>query len=108
MNKRSSAPARIFAVTTLVVALIVAIAVIGGALGGGDSSDSGKRGHHSKAARQARKQARENIPATYEVKSGDTLISIAHHNGVTVHRIEVLNPEVDPQILIAGEQLKLR
>lgn len=107
MNKRSSAPARVFAVTTLVVAVVVAIVIIGGALGG-SSNDSGKHGHHSKAARQAKKQARENIPATYEVKSGDTLISIAHHNGVTVHRIEVLNPEVDPQILIAGEQLKLK
>jgi LysM repeat protein len=107
MNKRSSALARVFAVTTLVVALVVAIAIIGGALGG-SSNDSAGHGHKSKAARHARKQARENIPATYEVKSGDTLISIAHHNGVTVHRIEALNPEVDPQILIAGEQLKLR
>jgi LysM domain len=108
MNKRSSAPARIFAVITLVIALVVAIAIIGGALGGGGSNDSAGHGHNSKAARHARKQKRESIPATYEVKSGDTLISIAHHNGVTVHRIEVLNPEVDPQILIAGEQLKLR
>ena len=108
MNKRSSAPARVFAVTTLVVALVAAILIIGGALGGGSSDDSGGRGHHSKAARQARRHARENIPATYEVKSGDTLISIAHHNGVTVARIEALNPEVDPQILIAGETLKLK
>jgi LysM repeat protein len=108
MNKRSSAPARVFAVITLVIALVVLIAIVAGALGGGDSSDSGGNGHGGKAARHARRQKRENIPATYEVKSGDTLISIAHHNGVTVHRIEVLNPEVDPQILIAGEQLKLR
>jgi LysM repeat protein len=107
MNKRSSAAARVFAVTTLVVAFVVAIVVISGAIGGGSDSSDGQ-GHHSKAARQARKQARQKIPATYEVKSGDTLISIAHHNGVTVHRIEVLNPEVDPQILIAGEILKLR
>jgi LysM repeat protein len=107
MNKRSSVPARVFAVATLVVALVVAILIVGGAIGGG-SDDSGKNGHHSKAARQARKQAREKIPATYEVKSGDTLISIAHRNGVTVARIEALNPEVDPQILIAGEQLKLK
>jgi LysM repeat protein len=106
MNKRSSVPARVFAVTTLVVALVVAIAIVSGALGGG-SGDSGGHGHKGKAARHAR-QKRKSIPATYEVKSGDTLISIAHHNGVTVHRIEVLNPEVDPQILIAGEQLKLK
>jgi LysM repeat protein len=50
----------------------------------------------------------QKTPATYEVQSGDTLISIAHHNGVSVARIEALNPEVDPQILSTGEILKLR
>jgi hypothetical protein len=108
MNKRSSAPARVFAVITLVVALVVVILIAGGAIGGGGSGHSGGNGHHSKAARKARKQKRENIPATYEVKYGDTLISIAHHNGVTVKRIETLNPEIDPLTLTAGEQLKLR
>ena len=67
----------------------------------------GRPGTHGKA-QHAKQQERENTPATYEVKSGDTLISIAHRYGVTVARIEALNPEVDPQILIAGEQLKLR
>jgi LysM repeat protein len=107
MNKRSSAPARVVAVTTLVVALVVAVVVIGAALGGGSSNDSGKQ-RHSKAARHARQQKHKSIPATYEVKSGDTLISIAHRNGVTVAQIEALNPEADPQILIAGEILKLK
>jgi LysM repeat protein len=106
MNKRSSAPARVLAVTTLVVALVVVLVVIGGALGG-DSSDSGGRRHGGDSAKGASHQTRK-IPATYEVQSGDTLISIAHHNGVSVARIEALNPEVDPQILIAGETLKLR
>jgi LysM repeat protein len=36
------------------------------------------------------------------------LISIAHRTGVPVKTIEELNPEVDPQILVAGEELKLR
>ena len=108
MNKRSSAAARVIAVITLVVALIVVIVVISGALGGGSSNDSGEHGHKGKAARHAKQQEREQIPATYEVKNGDTLISIAHPNGVTVALIEALNPEVDPQILIAGEKLKLR
>jgi len=106
MNKRSSALARIVAVATLVVALIVVVVVIGGALGGEDSNDSGSGGHSGKANHAS--QQKHNTPATYEVKSGDTLISIAHRNGVTVARIEALNPEVDPQILIAGETLKLK
>ncbi len=108
MNKRSSAPARVLAVATIVVALVVVLVVISGALGGGDSDGSGGHGHKGKAAHHAKQRERENTPATYEVKSGDTLISIAHHNGVSVARIEALNPEVDPQILIAGETLKLK
>jgi LysM repeat protein len=108
MNKRSSAPARVFAVATIVVALVVVLVVISGALDGGDSDHSAEHGHKgSKAARQAKQEERK-TPATYEVRAGDTLISIAHRNGVTVARIEALNPEVDPQILIAGESLKLR
>ncbi len=93
--------------TTLVVAFAVAVVAIGGALGGGGSGGSGGgrgRGDSSKSASHRTRK----IPATYEVQSGDTLISIAHHNGVSVARIEALNPEVDPQILIAGETLKLR
>jgi LysM repeat protein len=106
MKKRSSASARILAVITLVVALVVAIVVIGAALGG-DSGDSNGQGHGDKAARKAARE-RRNAPATYIVKSGDTLTAIAHHTGVTVARIQALNPQVDPQILIAGEKLKLK
>jgi LysM repeat protein len=107
MNKRSSAPARVLAVTTLVVALVVVVVAVGGALGGGDSSGSG--GHrHGGGTAHGGGHRKQQVPATYEVQSGDTLISIAHHNGVSVARIERLNPEVDPQILIAGEMLKLR
>lgn len=93
--------------TTLVVAFVVAVVVIGSALGGGDSSGSGGRRHGGDTS-QGAGHRKEQVPATYEVQSGDTLISIAHHNGVSVARIEALNPEVDPQILIAGETLKLR
>jgi LysM repeat protein len=101
MNKRTSASARVLAVTALVVAFVVAIVAIGGALGGNDSNGSG-------SSKQAHKTHHKHVPATYEVESGDTLISIAHHTGVPVRTIEELNPEVDPQILVAGEELKLR
>jgi LysM repeat protein len=105
MNKRSPAPARIGAVVALAVAAIVVVVAIGGALGGGDS-DSGKHGHGSKATHKTVEE--RHVPATYEVQSGDTLLSIAHRIGVPLGEIEALNPEVDPQILIAGEILKLR
>jgi len=105
MNKRTSASARVLAVTALVVALVVAIVAIGGALGGGDSNGSGSGKHSGK---QAHKTHHKHVPATYEIEYGDTLISIAHHTGVPVRTIEELNPEIDPQILVAGEELKLR
>jgi LysM repeat protein len=105
MNKRSSASARIFAVTALIVAFVVAIVAITGSVGEDDSDRSGRRGGDSSSPH---KTQRKHVPASYEVKSGDTLISIAHRVGVPVVRIQELNPEVDPQILVAGEQLKLR
>jgi LysM repeat protein len=104
MNKRSSAPARVLAVTALAVAFVVAVVAIGSSLGGDDSDGAGNRRHGD----GTHKTESKHVPATYEVKSGDTLISIAHRIGVPVARIEALNPEVDPQILVAGEQLKLR
>lgn len=105
MNKRSSASARVLAVTALVIAFVVAIVAISGALSGDDSNGSGSGKHGSK---QAHKTHHKHVPASYEIESGDTLISIAHRTGVPVRTIEELNPEVDPQILVAGEQLKLR
>ncbi|HEX5374720.1 MAG TPA: LysM domain-containing protein [Solirubrobacterales bacterium] len=105
MNKRTSATARIFAVLALIAAFVLVVVAIGGALGGG-SDDSSGQGRGEKAARRA--EPRKPAPASYEIKSGDTLLAIAHRTGVSVARIERLNPEVDPQILIAGETLKLR
>lgn len=107
MKSRSSATARIFAATALAVAFVLAIVVIGGGVGGGDSSGSKKGGHPGKAAHKEAEK-KHHVPASYEVQSGDTLVSIAHKTGVPVVRIEALNPEVDPQILIVGETLKLR
>jgi LysM repeat protein len=106
MNKRTSASARVLAVTALIVAFVVAIVAIGGALGGSGSNGSSSGKHGGKQAHRTTHQ--KHVPASYEIESGDTLISIAHRTGVPVRTIEELNPEVDPQILVAGEQLKLR
>lgn len=104
MEKRTSAFARILAVIALAGAVVVVIAVISGSLGDSDSSREDRNG-----ANKAGQASRPKTTAkTYVVKSGDTLVSIAHRTGVTVAEILALNPEVDPQILIAGETLKLR
>ena len=65
--------------------------------------------HHRKNAQHAKQQKKPRSKAkTYTVKSGDTLTSIAHKLGLPISEIQALNPEVDPQILRAGEVLKLK
>lgn len=103
MEKRTNAAARIFALLALVVAVVVVVAVVSGASDDDSSGGGGKGGHHAKKHVVPKTKA-----ASYVVESGDTLTSIAHDTGVSVATIIRLNPEVDPQILIAGEKLKLR
>jgi LysM repeat protein len=76
---------------------------------GGDGDSSGGNGGGSDRGGQV-KQGEDDgpTPKSYEVQSGDTLTSIARETGVPVAIIVKLNPGVDPQILIAGEKLKLK
>ena len=84
----------------------MSIVVISASLGGGDSTGSKGIAHAGKAAAGQRPGGQ--TAASYVVQNGDTLTSIAHKTGVSVVRIQTLNPSVDPQILISGEKLKLR
>lgn len=103
MEQRANAPARIAAALALLAALLAVIVVI--SAGGGADSES--RGSGSGGAAKQEKRPRSKAKA-YVVKSGDTLTSIAHKTGVPIPELIALNPEVDPQILIAGQKLKLR
>ena len=108
MNQRVSAPARAFAVIALVCGVVVLIVVVAASLGG----NGGGSGDGSPPAKQTsggdHGGAKVHTPKAYVVQNGDTLTSIAHETGVSVASIQRLNPEVDPQILISGEKLKLR
>lgn len=104
MEKRTSAFARIFAVVALAGAVVIVIAVISSSLGDSDSAHKTGNGR----SHSAHKGGRKTTASTYVVKSGDTLVAIAHRTGIPVAHILALNPEVDPQILIAGETLKLK
>jgi len=102
MEQRTSAFARILAALALVVAVLIVIVAVSSSLS--DSGDSSKPSRNH----PAHKDRPQTQASTYVVKSGDTLVSIAHRTGVPVAEILALNPEVDPQILIAGETLKLK
>jgi LysM repeat protein len=105
MEKRTSALARIVAALALVVAVVALVVAISSSTGG----DSTR--HHQRGTAHAKKhhqQSQQTTAKTYEIQTGDTLTSIAQKTGVPVGEIEALNPGIDPQVLIAGETLKLR
>jgi LysM repeat protein len=103
MSKRTTALARVVAFTALVAAALVVVVVVSTSL-----DDSGSQHKHHSAGQATRHKAKVHTPATYTIEDGDTLTSIAHRMGVSVVRIERLNPGIDPQILISGRTLKLR
>jgi LysM repeat protein len=105
MKKRRSAVARILAALALVATVVVVVVAVSAALK--DDSSETPKGHTGQTTTQAQKQHRTKAK-TYVVQTGDTLTAIAHRTGVPVSEILALNPETDPQILIAGETLKLR
>jgi LysM repeat protein len=104
MNKRTSVFARILAALALVAAVVAVVVAVSNGIGGNSSSGS----HHGGQTAKQEPVHHRTKAKTYTVKTGDTLIAISHHTGVPIFEIKALNPEVDPQILIAGETLKLR
>jgi|SRR5579884_1378066 len=52
--------------------------------------------------------ARHATPRFYVVRSGDTLSGISVKTGVSVARLESLNPRVNPSALQTGQRLRLR
>jgi LysM repeat protein len=106
MKRKRSWISRILALAALAGA-IVAIVVI--ASNTNLHSDSNNRSGQNKSQTHTEEQKKPRTKAKkYVVQSGDTLTSIAHKTGIPVAEIQALNPEVDPQILIAGETLKLQ
>lgn len=104
MERRTSAAARIAAVLALIGAVIVIVIAVSAAMNSSSSNGS----HHKQHQAQKEKKKHRTKAKTYTVQTGDTLTAIAHKTGVPVAEILALNPEVDPQILIAGQTLKLK
>jgi LysM repeat protein len=105
MKRKRSWIARILALAALAGA-IVAIVIVAKNTdlhSNSNSKGSGKAQVHKEQQKKPRTKAKK-----YVVESGDTLTSIAHKTGIPVAELQALNPEVDPQILIAGETLKLQ
>jgi LysM repeat protein len=104
MERRTSAAARIIAAVALIGAVLAVVVVISA----GMESDSPSRNDRTGQQTQKEKKPKRTKAATYTVQTGDTLTAIAEKTGVSVNQLTILNPEVDPQILVEGQKLKLR
>jgi LysM repeat protein len=103
MKRKRSWIARLLALVALIAAVIAIVVVLSSTHLNSNSDDKGKHAQTHTQQQKPRTEAKK-----YVVKSGDTLTSIAHQTGIPVAELQALNPEVDPQILIAGETLKLQ
>jgi LysM repeat protein len=93
---------RLLAPIGLAVLAVIVLVVIATSLGGSDSD--GKRGGGGSQGAKSKKTDER----FYVVEPGDSLSTIASKTGVSVDRLTQLNPDLDPQALISGQQVKLR
>lgn len=117
MDPRARSPLRFLAPVALLVAAIVFLSVTFGSFGGDEpesASDEGTTaqptddgGGGGGGGRNSDEQDEGSSEDTYEIQSGDTIDSIAEETGVPAEEIIELNPEVDPQALVAGQELVL-
>ena len=114
MRERPALDLRILAPVSVGVFAIAVIAVLiaSGALSGGDSGDpaSGQADElrSDRTERRPGPRRRSGRPASYTVQAGDTLGSIAEDAGVSLDRLQELNPQLDPQTIRTGQRIRLR
>jgi LysM repeat protein len=116
---RRRSPLRIIAPVAL-IAFGVALALV---ITSANKSDSGNGASASKAEKARdlgtsttsgnraarRRAARDRLPKRiYIVQDGDTLGSIAEKTGVSVEKLQALNPGLDQFSLQTGQRIKIR
>lgn len=107
-RRRRRSPARWIAPLALVVAGVAVYSVVGG----GDTRKAGgtattQRTTRTSPAKGSTAKRTKRRVRRYTVKAGDTLSGIAAKTGVSLERIQTLNPKLDSQTLQTGETIKL-
>jgi LysM repeat protein len=105
-------PARWLAPIALVVFFFALVVVLGAGGGGGSDEAAAPAGSSAKTeTTQTAKPKASKTPkakTTYVVKLGDTPSQIAAETGVSLAQIQRLNPDLDPQLLAPGQEIRLR
>jgi LysM repeat protein len=109
-RRRRRSPARLLAPVALLAcagalaAVVFSSPAVDGDEGGTEQTNERTTTETRAGAERKQRRTRRN----YTVKAGDTLGAIAEKTGVSVERLQALNPELDPQALVAGQKIKLR
>jgi LysM repeat protein len=109
--RRRRSPARWLVPIALVACAVAVYSVVNATLSdepavtstAATTSTSSKSTSSSKSSKGSKNKRRR----TYIVKSGDTLSAISIKTGVSLDRIEQLNPKLDSQSLQTGQRVKL-
>jgi LysM repeat protein len=118
-TRRRRSPLRILAPVALIAFGVALALVISSASksnsGGGTSSNQAAKARDlgtsttSRSGRAHHRSARNKLPKrVYIVQDGDTLGSIAAKTGVSVERLQALNPGLDQFSLQTGQRIKIR
>ncbi|MBA2429993.1 MAG: LysM peptidoglycan-binding domain-containing protein [Thermoleophilaceae bacterium] len=109
MNAQPGSRMRLLAPAALIVFAVLLLAVVTGSVVGGSGPSGGGDAEQAGAEREAgSERPRARGRATYKVRAGDTLGSIAERTGRTPEQLQELNPGLDAQTLQPGQKLKLR
>jgi len=103
---RLVAPLALIAFAVALVAIVLGSGVVGDE-GGSETAGTRDLPAVTESTTPAERK-KKRTAATYTIKANDTLSGIAVKTGTTVERLQELNPELDPQGLVAGQKIKLR
>ncbi len=109
-GRRRRSPARLLAPAALVACTVALVAVVlsSPAVDGEEGTAEQATERTATEAPRGERSERRRTRRIYRVKAGDTLGGIAEKTGVSVERLQALNPELDPQALVAGQRIRLR
>src|SRR5215218_4331729 len=99
MQPKRNSPARFVAPIALALAAVVVIVVVTSSISGG--------GEESKHGAKREKSAEGPGDKYYTVEPGDSFSVIAEKEHTTEEHLQRLNPDLDPQALHPGQQVRL-